>query len=196
VRFVDVTLIIDNYDSFVYNIAQLVAELGSTPIVVRNDELTLKRIKELSPTRIIISPGPGTPERRRDVGVSLEVVRKFAGKLPILGICLGHQVIGYAFGAKVRGARSILHGKIDKIRILRYSKVLAGLPSEIEATRYNSLAIDSLPSALLIDAVSLTDGEIMAISHVEWPVFGVQFHPESVGTRCGTRILKNFLDVV
>jgi len=193
---VDVTLIIDNYDSFVYNIAQLVAELGSTPIVVRNDELTFKSIKELSPTRIIISPGPGTPERRRDVGVSLEVVRKFAGKLPILGICLGHQMIGYAFGAKVRRAKSILHGKIDKIRILRHSKILAGLPSEIEATRYNSLAIDSLPSTLLIDAISLTDGEIMAISHVERPVFGVQFHPESVGTKWGTRILKNFLNVV
>ncbi|NHW44395.1 MAG: aminodeoxychorismate/anthranilate synthase component II [Candidatus Verstraetearchaeota archaeon] len=192
----DVTLIIDNYDSFVYNIAQLVAELGSTPIVVRNDELTFKSIKELSPTRIIISPGPGTPERRRDVGVSLEVVRKFAGKLPILGICLGHQMIGYAFGAKVRRAKSILHGKIDKIRILRHSKILAGLPSEIEATRYNSLAIDSLPSTLLIDAISLTDGEIMAISHVERPVFGVQFHPESVGTKWGTRILKNFLNVV
>jgi anthranilate synthase component 2 len=193
---VDVTLIIDNYDSFVYNIVQIVAEFGTTPIVMRNDELTLSLIERINPDRIIISPGPGTPEKPEDVGVSLEVVKNFAGKVPILGICLGHQVIGYAFGARIRRAKSVLHGKIDRVKILRQTKIFTGLPSEIDATRYNSLVIDMLPPILTVDAISLTDGEIMAISHVEQPVFGVQFHPESIGTSYGRRILKNFLDIV
>jgi len=193
---VDVTLIIDNYDSFVYNIVQIVAEFGTTPIVMRNDELTLSLIERINPDRIIISPGPGTPEKPEDVGVSLEVVKNFAGKVPILGICLGHQVIGYAFGARIRRAKSALHGKIDRVKILRQTKIFTGLPSEIDATRYNSLVVDMLPPILTVDAISLTDGEIMAISHVEQPVFGVQFHPESIGTSYGRRILKNFLDIV
>jgi anthranilate synthase component 2 len=193
---VDVTLIIDNYDSFVYNIVQIVAEFGTTPIVMRNDELTLSLIERINPDRIIISPGPGTPEKPEDVGVSLEVVKNFAGKVPILGICLGHQVIGYAFGARIRRAKSVLHGKIDRVKILRQTKIFTGLPSEIDATRYNSLVVDMLPPILIVDAISLTDGEIMAISHVEQPVFGVQFHPESIGTSYGRRILKNFLDIV
>lgn len=193
---VDVTLIIDNYDSFVYNIVQIVAEFGTTPIVMRNDELTLSLIERINPDRIIISPGPGTPEKPEDVGVSLEVVKNFAGKVPILGICLGHQVIGYAFGARIRRAKSVLHGKIDRVKILRQTKIFTGLPSEIDATRYNSLVVDMLPPILTVDAISLTDGEIMAISHVEQPVFGVQFHPESIGTSYGRRILKNFLDIV
>jgi anthranilate synthase component 2 len=193
---VDVTLIIDNYDSFVYNIVQIVAEFGTTPIVMRNDELTLSLIERINPDRIIISPGPGTPEKPEDVGVSLEVVKNFAGKVPILGICLGHQVIGYAFGARIRRAKSVLHGKIDRVKILRQTKMFTGLPSEIDATRYNSLVVDMLPPILTVDAISLTDGEIMAISHVEQPVFGVQFHPESIGTSYGRRILKNFLDIV
>ena len=193
---VDVTLIIDNYDSFVYNIVQIVAEFGTTPIVMRNDELTLSLIERINPDIIIISPGPGTPEKPEDVGVSLEVVKNFAGKVPILGICLGHQVIGYAFGARIRRAKSVLHGKIDRVKILRQTKIFTGLPSEIDATRYNSLVVDMLPPILTVDAISLTDGEIMAISHVEQPVFGVQFHPESIGTSYGRRILKNFLDIV
>ncbi len=193
---VDVTLIIDNYDSFVYNIVQIVAEFGTTPIVMRNDELTLSLIERINPDRIIISPGPGTPEKPEDVGVSLEVVKSFAGKVPILGICLGHQVIGYAFGARIRRAKSVLHGKIDRVKILRQNKIFIGLPSEIDATRYNSLVVDMPPPILTVDAISLTDGEIMAISHVEQPIFGVQFHPESIGTSYGRRILKNFLDIV
>lgn len=192
----DITLIIDNYDSFVYNIAQIIAELGSTPVVIRNDELTPKLVERLNPDRIVISPGPGTPERSEDVGVSIEIVRRFADKIPILGVCLGHQIIGYAFGAKIRRAKTIMHGKVDKVKILRYSKIFAGLPSTIEATRYNSLVVASLPPAFSIDAVSLTDGEMMAISHFELSVFGVQFHPESVGTPHGKLILKNFLDLV
>jgi anthranilate synthase component 2 len=193
---VDITLIIDNYDSFVYNIAQIIAELGSTPVVIRNDELTPKLVERLNPDRIVISPGPGTPERPEDVGVSLEIVRRFAGKIPILGICLGHQIIGYAFGAKIRRAKTIMHGKIDKVKILRYSKIFVGLPNVIEATRYNSLVVVSPPLVFSVDAISLTDNEIMAISHFEYPVFGVQFHPESIGTPLGKHILKNFLNLV
>jgi anthranilate synthase component 2 len=193
---VDITLIIDNYDSFVYNIAQIIAELGSTPVVIRNDELTPKLVERLNPDRIVISPGPGTPERPEDVGVSLEIVRRFAGKIPILGICLGHQIIGYAFGAKIRRAKTIMHGKIDKVKILRYSKIFVGLPNVIEATRYNSLVVASPPLVFSVDAISLTDNEIMAISHFEYPVFGVQFHPESIGTPLGKHILKNFLNLV
>ena len=192
----DITLIIDNYDSFVYNIAQIIAELGSTPVVIRNDELTPKLVERLNPDRIVISPGPGTPERSEDVGVSIEIVRRFADRIPILGVCLGHQIIGYAFGAKIRRAKTIMHGKVDKVKILRYSKIFAGLPSIIEATRYNSLVVASPPPAFSIDAISLTDGEMMAISHFELSVFGVQFHPESVGTPHGKLILKNFLDLV
>lgn len=192
----DITLIIDNYDSFVYNIAQIIAELGSTPVVIRNDELTPKLVERLNPDRIVISPGPGTPERPEDVGVSLEIVRRFAGKIPILGICLGHQIIGYAFGAKIRRAKTIMHGKIDKVKILRYSKIFVGLPNVIEATRYNSLVVASPPLVFSVDAISLTDNEIMAISHFEYPVFGVQFHPESIGTPLGKHILKNFLNLV
>jgi len=193
---VDITLIIDNYDSFVYNIAQIIAELGSTPVVIRNDELTPKLVERLNPDRIVISPGPGTPERPEDVGVSLEIVRRFAGKIPILGICLGHQIIGYAFGAKIRRAKTIMHGKIDKVKILRYSKIFVGLSNVIEATRYNSLVVASPPLVFSVDAISLTDNEIMAISHFEYPVFGVQFHPESIGTPLGKHILKNFLNLV
>uniref|UniRef100_A0A7J2U2W0 anthranilate synthase n=1 Tax=Ignisphaera aggregans TaxID=334771 RepID=A0A7J2U2W0_9CREN len=190
------TLIIDNYDSFVYNIAQIVAEFGTTPIVIRNDELTLRLIERINPDRIILSPGPGTPEKHEDVGISVEVVKRFAGDIPILGICLGHQIIGYAFGARIRKAKNVMHGKIDKIRIQKYNKIFVGLPSEISATRYNSLVVDAPSQMLSVDAISLTDGEIMAISHVEWPIFGVQFHPESVGTPYGRHILRNFLNEV
>ena len=193
----DITLIIDNYDSFVYNIAQIVAELGSIPIVLRNDEVSIGVVERLNPDRIIISPGPGTPERREDVGASLDIVKRFAGIIPILGICLGHQIIGYVFGARIRRAKTIMHGKIDRIRIVnRAVPIFKGLPEVIEATRYNSLVITDPSQELVVDAVSLTDGEIMAIHHIEYDVYGVQFHPESVGTAYGKKIIKNFLDLV
>ena len=191
----DLTLIIDNYDSFVYNIAQYVAELGSRPVVVRNDEISIRAIERMRPDRIIISPGPGSPLNPRDVGISPDVVAHFAGKVPILGVCLGHQIIGVVFGAKVRRARQIMHGKTSPVRHMG-GPLYQGVPSEFTAMRYHSLVIDEPPSHLIVDAVSLDDREIMGVRHVEYPVFGVQYHPESVGTDVGKRILKNFLDLV
>ncbi len=193
---VDVVLIIDNYDSFVYNIAQIVGELGAMPIVVRNDEISISAVERINPDRIIISPGPGSPEKAEDVGISTEVVRRFYRSIPILGVCLGHQVIGYAFGAKIRRARRIMHGKISTIKIVNRTNLFRGVPEVFKATRYNSLVVDSLPNNLVLDAISLDDGEIMAIHHIEYPVYGVQFHPESIGTEYGKAILRNFLDLV
>lgn len=191
----DITLIIDNYDSFVYNIAQIVGDLGSRPIVIRNDEISISAVKRIRPNRIIISPGPGTPLNPRDIGISAEIIKHFARKIPILGICLGHQIIGVTFGASIRRAKVIKHGKTSIIKHYNgplYFKV----PETFEGMRYHSLVIDNLPSNLIVEAISLDDNEIMGVRHVEYPVFGTQFHPESVGTKYGVRILKNFLDEV
>lgn len=191
----DITVIIDNYDSFVYNIAQYVGELGSRPLVFRNDEVSIKAIERIRPDRIIISPGPGSPTNPRDVGISGDVIKYFSNKVPILGVCLGHQLIGYVYGASIRRARVIKHGKTSIIKVIRQSQIFNGLPSEFEGMRYHSLVIDNPPESLVVTAVSEDDNEIMAIQHIEYPVFGVQFHPESVGTLYGIRILKNFLDL-
>lgn len=186
-------LIIDNYDSFVYNFVHVLAELGARSIVVRNDEITVKGVERINPDRIIISPGPGTPLRRRDIGISVDVVRLLGWKIPVLGVCLGHQAIGVAFGARVRRARKIMHGKISVVE--HYGdKLFRGIPEKFTAMRYHSLVLDSVPSELKITARSLDDGEIMGIRHVEYPIHGVQFHPESIGTPYGPRLLKNFLD--
>ena len=186
-------LIIDNYDSFVYNFVHVLAELGARSIVVRNDEITVKGVERMNPDRIIISPGPGTPLRRRDIGISVDVVRLLGWKIPVLGVCLGHQAIGVAFGARVRRARKIMHGKISVVE--HYGdKLFRGIPEKFTAMRYHSLVLDSVPSELKITARSLDDGEIMGIRHVEYPIHGVQFHPESIGTPYGPRLLKNFLD--
>ncbi|MFP3315281.1 MAG: aminodeoxychorismate/anthranilate synthase component II [Caldivirga sp.] len=193
---VDVTVIIDNYDSFVYNIAQYIGELGSRPLVFRNDEVSVKAIERIRPDRIIISPGPGSPTNPRDVGVSRDVVRYFSNKVPILGICLGHQLIGHVFGASIRRAKVIKHGKTSVIRRVKPTPILTGLPDEFEGMRYHSLVVDNPPESLMVTAISKDDDEIMGIQHVEYPVFGVQFHPESIGTQYGIRILKNFLDNV
>ncbi len=192
----DVTLIIDNYDSFVYNIAQIVAELGSTPIVVRNDEIGVKTIARMKPDRIIISPGPGSPYNPRDVGVSRLVVEKLGKRIPILGVCLGHEVIAVAYGARVVRAKKVMHGKT--CRVVHYGGPLYyGVPREFTAMRYHSLAVDpnTVPDLLIVDAVSAEDGEVMGLRHAEHPVYGVQYHPESIGTPLGKRILKNFLDL-
>ncbi|MEM4604536.1 MAG: aminodeoxychorismate/anthranilate synthase component II [Pyrobaculum sp.] len=190
----DLTLIIDNYDSFVYNIAHYVAEAGSRPVVLRNDEVTIKLVERIRPDRIIISPGPGHPANPRDVGNSPDVVKEFSGRLPILGVCMGHQIVGVVFGASVRRARTIKHGKTSEVRH-RGGVLYRGVPEVFKAMRYHSLVIDNLPPVLEIEAVSLDDGEIMGIRHVEHPTFGVQFHPESVGTPDGLRIIKNFIDL-
>ncbi|WP_338601542.1 aminodeoxychorismate/anthranilate synthase component II [Sulfolobus tengchongensis] len=192
----DLTLIIDNYDSFVYNIAQIIGELGSYPIVIRNDEISVKGIERIDPDRIIISPGPGTPEKQEDIGITLDVIRSFGKKIPILGVCLGHQAIGYAFGARIRRAKRVFHGKISNIIIVNNNvpPLYYGVPKEFKATRYHSLVVDDVNSPLVIDARSSEDDEIMAIHHEEYPIYGVQFHPESVGTPIGYKILYNFLN--
>ena len=188
-------VIIDNYDSFVYNIAQYIGELGAKPLVFRNDEVTVKVIERLRPGGIIISPEPGNPLNPRDVGISPEVVRYFAGRVPILGVCLGHQIIGAVYGARVRRARVVKHGKTSTIMVINESRLLRNLPKTFEGMRYHSLVIDDVREPLKVTAVSEDDGEVMAVEHVDYPIFGVQFHPESIGTQYGIQILRNFLDI-
>ena len=183
-------LLIDNYDSFTYNLFQYLGELGAQVEVVRNDEVTIEDITEMAPERIIISPGPGNPE---EAGISKDVVRHFAGKIPIFGVCLGHQCIGEVFGGVVEGAGEILHGKVSRITHDGRG-VFAGIESPIEATRYHSLAIrqDSVPDVLEVTARS-ESGVIMGVRHKALAVEGVQFHPESILTPSGHAILRNFL---
>ncbi len=188
-------LMIDNYDSFTYNLVQYFGELGQEVKVVRNDAMTVDEIAALKPARIVISPGPCTPDQ---AGVSLEVLARLSGQVPILGVCLGHQSIGQAFGGKVVRARTIMHGKTSRIRHTGRG-VFAGLPDDFEATRYHSLVVerDSLPDCLEITAwTESADGgfdEIMGLRHKTLPVEGVQFHPESILTQHGHDLLRNFI---
>jgi anthranilate synthase/aminodeoxychorismate synthase-like glutamine amidotransferase len=182
--------IIDNYDSFTYNLFQYLSELGATVRVLRNDEVTVDELERMAPERIVISPGPCTPN---EAGISLEVVRKLAGKIPILGVCLGHQSIGQAFGGQVIRAREVVHGKTS--RIFHDEKGLfAGLPNPFEATRYHSLVVarEGLPDCLEVTAKTW-DEEIMGVRHKQLPVEGVQFHPESFLTTVGKDLLRNFI---
>jgi anthranilate synthase component 2 len=183
-------LMIDNYDSFTYNLVQYLGELGEDVQVVRNDALTLDGIEAMRPARIVISPGPCTPN---EAGISVPLVHAFAGKIPILGVCLGHQAIGQAFGGRIVHARHLMHGKTSPIHH-RGEGVFRGLPDGFSATRYHSLAIEraSLPDCLEITAET-EDGEIMGVRHRDLPVEGVQFHPESVLTEHGHDLLRNFL---
>jgi anthranilate synthase/aminodeoxychorismate synthase-like glutamine amidotransferase len=183
-------LLIDNYDSFVYNLARYVRELGEDPVVRRHDAVQVDEIFRLSPTHIIISPGPCSP---KEAGVSTEVVRAVGPHIPILGVCLGHQCIGAAYGAEIVRAGLPMHGKISPIRHSG-TGLFSDLPNPFRATRYHSLVIapDSVPASLRVTATS-DDGEIMAVQHVEHPVYGVQFHPESVLTEHGYRLLDHFL---
>jgi anthranilate synthase component 2 len=183
-------LMIDNYDSFTYNLVQYFGELEQQVEVFRNDEITVDRIEALRPTHLVISPGPCTPN---EAGVSVEAIRYFAGKVPVLGVCLGHQSIGQAFGGKIVHARQVMHGKTSAIRHEGLG-VFEQLPSPFLATRYHSLVIEreSLPAVLEITATS-EDGEIMGVRHRTLPVQGVQFHPESILTECGHSLLANFL---
>lgn len=183
-------LLIDNYDSFTYNLYQYLGELGAEIKVVRNDQVTVEDIDEIGPDRIIISPGPGNPD---DAGISKDVIRQFSERVPILGVCLGHQCIGEVFGGIVEGAGEILHGKVSRITHDGRG-VFSGIASPLEATRYHSLAIrpDSVPAVLEVSAHSET-GAIMGVRHRSLRVEGVQFHPESILTPDGHTILRNFL---
>ena len=190
-------LMIDNYDSFTYNLVQYLGELGAEVRVARNDQIGLDEIAALAPERIVISPGPCTPN---EAGVSLEVIRTFAGRVPLLGVCLGHQAIGQAFGGKVVHARSVMHGKTSLIHHAG-AGVFRGLPNPFEATRYHSLVVEraSLPGSLEVTAWTLTEAgefdEIMGMRHREYAIEGVQFHPESILTQVGHELLKNFLEL-
>jgi anthranilate synthase/aminodeoxychorismate synthase-like glutamine amidotransferase len=183
-------LVIDNYDSFTYNLVQYFGELGAEPLVRRNDEITLAEIAALKPERIVISPGPCTP---KEAGISCDVLREFGGKAPIFGVCLGHQCMGDVYGGEVVRADRLMHGKTSPI-LHTGKNVFAGLPSPFEATRYHSLLVrrESLPDCLEITAWT-EEGEIMGLAHKELPVYGVQFHPESILTSEGKRLLGNFL---
>ncbi len=189
-------LLLDNYDSFTYNLAQYLGELGEDVRVVRNDAITIADLERLAPARIVISPGPCTPN---EAGISLDVIRAFAGKIPILGVCLGHQAIGQAFGGRVIGAQTIMHGKVSKV-FHDEQGLFRGIPNPFEATRYHSLVVEraTLPDSLEITAKTWDD-EIMGVRHRRLAggravVEGVQFHPESIMTPAGKQILANFLE--
>ena len=190
-------LVIDNYDSFVYNIAQILGELGAEPIVVRNDQITLEQVREMKPDGIVISPGPGHPADRKYFGVCTDVIREIGPKTPILGVCLGHQGIVHAFGGKVVNAKKVRHGKTSPIQYTQ-DKIFENVANPFRATRYHSLVAeqDSIPECLEVTARALDDGEIMGIKHKEYPIEGVQFHPESVLTGEGRRMLQNFISMV
>lgn len=183
-------LVIDNYDSFTYNLVQFLGELGAEPAVARNDQITLEEIEHLAPKQIVLSPGPCDPDR---AGITIDVIRHFAGKVPLLGVCLGHQAIGQAFGGKVVRAPYLMHGKTSKIDHDNKT-IFAGLPDPFTATRYHSLIVEreSLPPQLEISAET-SDGLIMGMRHREFICEGVQFHPESIMTGEGKKLLANFL---
>jgi anthranilate synthase/aminodeoxychorismate synthase-like glutamine amidotransferase len=185
-------LLIDNYDSFTYNLAQYLGQLGESLVVRRNDQITLDEIEKLKPERIVISPGPGVPQ---DAGIIVELIRRFAGKVPVLGVCLGHQAIGYAFGGRVVCAPTIMHGKTSQIRH-DGKTIFRDVPQGFSATRYHSLVVErrGLPRELEISART-EDGTIMGLRHRKLPLEGVQFHPESVLTDVGMQLLRNFLSL-
>lgn len=184
-------LLIDNYDSFSYNLFQLVGEIDPDIRVIRNDEMTVGEIRELAPARIILSPGPGRPE---DAGVIIDVVKELGAEIPILGVCLGHQAICAAFGAVVTYAKKLMHGKQSMAKLDASCPLFRGCPERIPVARYHSLAADAgtMPDTLRVTAET-DDGEIMAVMHSEFPIYGVQFHPESILTPDGKQILNNFL---
>jgi anthranilate synthase component 2 len=189
------TLVIDNYDSFVYNLEQYIGELGSETVVYRNDQVTLKQVKTLKPDRIVISPGPGTPEDVRYFGVCTQILQTISQTVPTLGVCLGHQGIIHAYGGKVIRAKRLMHGKTCAIKHDQKG-IFTGVRNPFRATRYHSLVGErsSIPTCLEITAECIDDNEIMAVRHVKFPIDGVQFHPESILCEDGKLIIKNFLD--
>ena len=184
-------LLIDNYDSFSYNLYQMVGSIDPDIKVIRNDEMTVEQIEALNPSRIILSPGPGRPE---NAGVVPEVIDKLKGKFPILGVCLGHQAISMVFGATVTYAPRLMHGKQSEVKIDTEDKLFKGLPERIKVARYHSLIADpsTIPDELKVTAVT-DEGEIMAVTHKKYPIYGLQFHPESILTPEGKTILNNFI---
>ena len=183
-------LMIDNYDSFTYNIVQYCLELGANLKVIRNDEMSVEDIKKLNPEKIIISPGPSTP---KEAGVSVEVIKKI--NRPILGVCLGHQSIAYAFGGEIIRAKNLMHGKTSNIKITREDDIYKGLPESFRVTRYHSLVVNpnNLPECIIPTSYSLDDNEIMSLRVKDKPIYGVQFHPESIMSEYGKEIIDNFL---
>ena len=190
-------LIIDNYDSFVYNLAQLFGKLSTDPVVFRNDKITLNEIKKMKPDGIVLSPGPGHPADKKSFGICGDIIGTIGPKIPVLGVCLGHQGIVHVYWGKVINARVVRHGKTSKIKYL--DKELFGrLSNPFVATRYHSLVAsrENFPTCLQVTAISLDDSEIMGLKHKKYPIYGVQFHPESVLTKNGYHILKNFIEIL
>lgn len=188
-------LVLDNYDSFVYNLAQYIGTLGAEPMVLRNDRVSLEEVKRLAPDRIVISPGPGNPQDGRYFGVCGEVLRDVSRTVPTLGVCLGHQGIGAAFGAKLGRAGRVMHGKTSRV-VHDGMGVMKGVGNPLQATRYHSLVVmkEDLPKDLKVTAVALEDAEIMGLRHSKYPIEGVQFHPESIMTPEGMKIIRNFVE--
>lgn len=188
-------LVVDNYDSFVYNLVQYVGEQDAEPIVFRNDKITLKKAKRLRPDRIVISPGPGTPEDTRYFGVCSKILQYISPEIPTLGVCLGHQGIISTFGGKIIRAKRVMHGKTSMVKHDGRG-IFLGVVNPLEATRYHSLVGDRkmIPHCLKITAESIDDGEVMGVQHKEHPIVGVQFHPESILTKSGKSLIKNFLE--
>ncbi len=184
-------LLLDNYDSFTYNLAQYLGELGHAPVVRRNDEITLGEVAAMQPDRIVVSPGPGRPE---DAGVTIDLIRQFGERTPLLGVCLGHQGIGHAFGGRVVRAPVLMHGKVSSVQHDGRG-VFAGVSQPFVAGRYHSLIVADPPPEILEISARTDDGIIMGLRHRDWPVHGVQFHPESVLTGEGRKILRNFLEL-
>lgn len=185
-------LMIDNYDSFTYNIVQYCLELGADLKVIRNDELSVEEIEKLNPEKIIISPGPATPN---EAGICLDVIEYFADKKPIFGICLGHQSIAQVFGADVIRAENMMHGKTSRIKVINNTKIFNNIPEEFTQTRYHSLTVkqDNLPSCIIPTSMSLDDNEIMSLEIKDKQIYGVQFHPESIMSEYGYEMIDNFL---
>jgi anthranilate synthase component 2 len=185
-------LMIDNYDSFTYNVVQYCKELGADLKVIRNDEMSIKEIKALKPEKIILSPGPATPD---DAGVTLDVIREFADTTPIFGICLGHQSIAQAFGGEVVRAKNMMHGKTSHVEVIHKSPIFDAIPDQFRATRFHSLTVilEELPEQIVPTAYSKDDGEIMALQIKDKPIYGVQYHPESIMSEYGHEMLNNFL---
>tara|TARA_B100001179_G_scaffold221327_1_gene196660 strand:- start:189 stop:755 length:567 start_codon:yes stop_codon:yes gene_type:complete len=186
-------IVIDNYDSFTYNLVHYLGELGQNVQVYRNDKITINKISKLKPKGIVISPGPKTP---KEAGISIPLVKSFYDKIPILGVCLGHQTIGAAFGGKIVSAIQIMHGKTSLITHTK-SQIFKNIPTKFKATRYHSLVVEkrTVPKSLKITATS-KDGMIMALEHIKYPVYGIQFHPESIASEHGHKLLKNFINLL